>query len=138
MNGWFLPQRRFGWLGCLLCAALLLPACSDSHEASPRSPLSPLSDAVPATLVGSASAVASGPPGAYYVTEDRTQFYLRCPCGVCSKSSVLPLVAGGSSEFWALSGEPGRPTLTPSIHWFETDGTTTHWHGWLRNGYFDD
>jgi hypothetical protein len=135
MNAWFQPRRRFGRLGWLLCAALLLPGCSDSHEANP---LSPVSGPVPATLVASASAVASGPPGAYYVTEDRRQFHLRCPCGICSKSSVLPLVADGSSDVWTLSGEPGRPTLTPSIHWFETDGTTTHWHGWLRNGYFDD
>ena len=132
MNPCFQPRRRFGWL---LCAALLAPGCSDSHEANP---LSPASDPVPATLVSSAAAVASGPPGAYYVTEDRTRFHLRCPCGVCSKSNVLPLVADGSPHVWTLSGEPGRPTLTPSIHWFETDGTTTHWHGWLQNGYFDD
>jgi hypothetical protein len=100
--------------------------------------MSPVSDPVPATLVGSASDVPGGPPGAYYVTDDRRQFHLRCPCGRCSKSNILPLVADGSPYSWTLSGEPGRPTLTPSIHWFETDGATTHWHGWLRNGSFDD
>lgn len=134
MNAWF-KQRLFGWrLGWLLCVALLVPGCSDSDG----SPLSPAAgNSVAATLVSSASAVVSGPPGAYYVTEDRSQFHLRCPCGVCSKSNVLPLVANGSPYVWTLSGEPGRPTLSPSIHWFETDGRTTHWHGWLRDGTFE-
>ena len=132
MNARFQLLRRFGWLAC---AALLVPGCSGSHEANP---LAPAFGAVPATLVGSASAVATGPPGAYYVSEDRREFHLRCPCGRCSKSTVLALVAEGSPYSWTLSGEPGRPTLTPSIHWMELDGTTTHWHGWLRNGTFDD
>ena len=126
---WFRTGRALAWL---FCAALLVPGCGSSYKA----PLSPLGDPVPATLVESASAVASGPPGAYYISEDRTQFHLRCPCGVCSKSTVLPLVANASPYAWTLSGEPGRPTLSPSIHWFELDGTTTHWHGWLRNGSF--
>lgn len=129
MNAWFRPRRCLGWF---FCVALLVPGCGSSYQ----DPLSPLADPVPATLVSSASAVASGPPGAYYVTEDRTKFHLRCPCGICTKSNVLPLVADGSPYTWTLSGDPDRPTLTPSIHWFEIDGTTTHWHGWLRNGYF--
>ncbi len=132
MNSWFRPRRRFGWL---LGAVLLVASCSSSHGANP---VSPAFDAVPATLVDSASAVAGGPPGAYYVTADRRQFHLRCPCGSCAKSNVLPLVDDGSPHSWTLSGEPGRPTLSPSIHWFELDGATTHWHGWLRDGYFDD
>jgi hypothetical protein len=137
MKGWLRPRRCLGRLPLLkwlLCAALLVSGCGGSHE----NPLSPVGNAsVPATLVGSASAVVSGPPGAYFISEDRKQFHLRCPCGVCSKSNVLPLVADGSPYVWTLSGEPERPTLSPSIHWFETDGRTTHWHGWLQNGSFN-
>jgi hypothetical protein len=133
MSPWVQPSRCL--LG-LVFAALLLPGCGGSREN--RSPSAPSPAGLRATPVGSASAVAGGQPGAYYVTEDRRQFHLRCPCGVCSKSAVLPLVAEGSTEFWTLSGEPGRPTLTPSIHWLEADGARTHWHGWLRDGYFDD
>jgi hypothetical protein len=134
MSAWVRPSRRLAWL---LGAALLLPGCGGDSHGNPLSP-APNPAGVRATLVGSPSAVVAGPPGAYFVSEDRSQFHLRCPCGLCSKSAVLPLVANGSSEFWTLSGEPGRPTLTPSIHWFETNGATTHWHGWLQNGYFDD
>jgi hypothetical protein len=130
MNSWTKPQRRAAWF---LCAALLVAGCGGSND-SPTAPTA--GNGVPATLVASASAVAGGPPGAYYVTEDRRQFHLRCPCGLCTKSSVLALTANGSSDVWTLSGELGRPTLSPSIHWFETDGRTTHWHGWLREGTF--
>ena len=145
MDTWFKHRLlgslgRLGRLGSLLCVALLVAGCGGSNE-SPTVPVA--GNGVPATLVASASAVAGGPPGAYYVTEDRRQFHLRCPCGLCSKSSVLALAGGGSpgssgsSDVWTLSGEPGRPTLSPSIHWFETDGSRTHWHGWLRDGHFD-
>ncbi len=91
---------------------------------------------VSAVAVGSQSEVVQGPPGAYYISEDRLRFHLRCPCGRCTKFNALPLEPSPGSNVWRLSGAPGRPTLSPSIHWFETDGVTTHWHGWLRDGVF--
>lgn len=94
-------------------------------------------NSVAATLMKSADAVPGGPPGAYFVTKNQTEFHLRCPCGRCTKSNVLPLVAGRGSYTWSLSGPADKPSLSPSIHWFEKDGNTTHWHGWLRDGYFE-
>lgn len=116
-------------------AALFLQACSgDSLDDN----LPGGGDRVPATLVSSPSAVATGVPGAYFISEDRKLFHLRCPCGRCTKSNALPLEAGGGAYVWQLSGQPGKPTLSPSIHWFETNGVTSHWHGWLRDGVFED
>ena len=112
-------------------AALLLAACSDSVGKL----LAGGGEGVAATLVGSAAEVVEGPPGAYFISEDRTKFHLRCPCGRCTKKLALPL-AGGGAYVWQLSGPDGKPSLLPSIHWFEPDGSTTHWHGWLRDGYF--
>lgn len=114
--------------------AFLLQACdsaSDKHL-----PTGGTNSSVAAILVGSPGAVVSGPPGAYYISEDGKKFHLRCPGGNCTKSAILSLEPGSSAYVWSLSGEPGKPTLSPSIHWFETDGVTTHWHGWLRDGYF--
>lgn len=126
------------YLHCLLAlatgAALFLQGCNSSDN-----PLLPGGGSrVQAVLVASPSAVVDGPPGAYYISPDRTQFHLRCPGGSCNKSTVLPLAPGSGAFVWTLSGEPGRPTLSPSIHWFETNGVTTHWHGWLRNGVFEE
>ena len=116
-------------------AAALLQACSDSIE---KTVFSSGGRGVQAILVGSAAEVVSGPPGAYYISEDRTSFHLRCPGGGCTKSAVLPLVDGRGPYTWTLTGPPGKPSLSPSIHWFETDGVTTHWHGWLRDGVFEE
>jgi len=92
---------------------------------------------VPAIAVASPSAVISGAPGSYFISKDNREFYLRCPCGRCSKHNMLPLAPGRGDYVWSLSGTPDKPTLSPSIHWFEKDGVTTHWHGWLRDGIFE-
>lgn len=92
---------------------------------------------VPAILVDSVEAVIDGPPGAYFISKDGKEFHLRCPCGGCQKHNTLPLVAGNSRYSWKLRGRPDRPSLSPSIHWMNTNGRTTHWHGWLRNGVFE-
>lgn len=119
-------------LALAICAAFLLPAPAESAGANPNP-----DGGVRATLVSSAAAVLSGRPGAYYIPPGRTHFHLRCPCGKCTKSAILNLVPGSSPFVWQLSGaEQRQPTLSPSIHWFELDGQTTHWHGWLTNGYF--
>jgi hypothetical protein len=123
---------RLACLGALaLGAALLLSACGAVGGSFGG-------HSVEATLVGSASEVAGGPPGAYFISEDRKFFHLRCPCGKCSKKIALPLEPGGGAYVWQLGGDPGKPSLSPSIHWFEPNGVTTHWHGWLRDGYFVD
>lgn len=95
------------------------------------------SGGVPARLVGSAAEVVNGVPGDYYITPDGLEFHLRCPCGRCKKHNVLPLTPARAEHVWYLSGEKGKPSLSPSIHWFEKDGMTTHWHGWLRDGLFE-
>lgn len=127
-----------GLLGIAAGIAILLQACDSSpvDNQLPPGDDGP-SAAVAAILVDSQAAVASGPPGAYFISEDRTKFYLRCPGGHCTKSNVLTLEPATGAYVWRLTGEPGKPTLSPSIHWFETNGVTTHWHGWLRNGIFE-
>lgn len=91
---------------------------------------------VEALPVASREAVDAGPPGSYFIDRERTAFYLRCPCGRCNKVNTLPLVAGSARWVWHLKGRLDKPSLSPSIHWFETDGRRTHWHGWLRDGVF--
>ncbi len=91
-------------------------------------------DAVP---VASAEEVIAGPPGAFAISEDRSLFYLRCPCGRCQKVNTLSITPGKSQYTWRLSGRDDRPSLTPSIHWMERDGRRTHWHGWLKKGVFE-
>lgn len=124
-------------LAIAFSAGFLLQACgSDSdNPTTPNNPQQPSTN-VTATLVGSAAEVPNGVPGSYYISEDRKFFYLRCPGGNCTKHNVLALEPGSAAHVWTLSGPPGRPSLSPSIHWFETDGVTTHWHGWLRDGVF--
>lgn len=119
-------------------ASFLLQACSDGGNDDPLpGGGGGVVQSVTATAVGSVAEVASGPPGAYYITPDRLRFHLRCPCGQCSKSNSLPLEPAVAPHVWQLTGPEGKPSLTPSIHWFETNGVTTHWHGWLRNGVFE-
>jgi hypothetical protein len=127
-------MNKKSYLACLLVlaagAALLMPALADATGKE--------QNGVRAIWVGSPAAVASGPPGAYFISEDRARFHLRCPCGKCTKHNVLPLEAGGGPYVWTLTGDKEKPTLSPSIHWFEPDGQTTHWHGWLQDGYYRD
>ena len=92
---------------------------------------------VAATLVASVAEVRKGAPGAYYVSADGLELHLRCPCGRCEKFNTLPLAPSRGPYIWHLSGPKDKPSLTPSIHWFEKDATTTHWHGWLREGVFE-
>ncbi len=92
---------------------------------------------VPATKMASIADIQGGPPGAYFISNDRLAFHLRCPCGRCQKTNILPLAPARGPYVWSLSGDEDKPTLSPSIHWFEKDGMTTHWHGWLREGYFE-
>lgn len=67
---------------------------------------------------------------------DRTEFLWVCPgCG-CGSVGTLgdEPVSGWESPRWVMEGEPGKPTLTPSLGcpcW--RDGTCVgHW--WLRDG----
>lgn len=58
----------------------------------------------------------------------------RCPCG-CGRLSGLnfkPL----PSPSWQWDGNEDAPTLTPSVHSLEEDGST-HWHGYLRAGIWE-
>ena len=136
-------------LACLLAlivaSLFLLQGCSDGsnpvdQHLPPTTPPPPPASGVTATLVASSADVPNGPPGAYFISEDRLRFHLRCPCSrsTCNKSNALPLEPSNGPHVWRLTVDSaGKPSLSPSIHWFETDGATTHWHGWLRNGVFE-
>lgn len=91
---------------------------------------------VEAIPVDSIEAVAAGPPGAFFIAEDRRTFYLRCPCGKCDKANALNLAKDRGGFTWKLKGKDKAPTLHPSIHWMNKDGRSTHWHGWLSDGRF--
>lgn len=64
----------------------------------------------------------------------KSEFVYLCPCG-CGVTGRL-LVArdtkpSGPRPSWLLSGPEGTPTLEPSVN------HVGHWHGWLRNGYWE-
>lgn len=64
-----------------------------------------------------------------------------CPCG-CGGYSFMAFEAYGHSSFWSPQPKEGddltRLTLTPSIGIrLITDGTY-HWHGFLRDGVFEE
>lgn len=92
---------------------------------------------VEAIPVDSREAVDAGAPGSFYISKDRKELYLRCPCGRCDKRNSLNLDRARGSYTWSLSGKPDKPSISPSIHWMEKDGRKTHWHGWLKNGVFE-
>jgi len=92
---------------------------------------------VEAKRVASKDEVVGGEPGVFFVSDDGLRFHLRCPCGRCDKHNILPLSPSRGDYVWDLGGTRDKPTLSPSIHWFEKDGVRTHWHGWLRDGVYE-
>lgn len=58
-----------------------------------------------------------------------------CPCG-CDALCCIPIAVGhkpSDSPSWMYNGKEAAPTLTPSVHQLNCG-----WHGWLRNGYWED
>jgi hypothetical protein len=82
------------------------------------------------------------PPGAFELyeggkAEDVGMIYV-CPCG-CGIHGFLHFRPGPAPS-WTWDGNREAPTLTPSVHHQirRTEGpTTTHWHGYLRAGWWE-
>lgn len=82
-------------------------------------------------------------PGAfeYYREGDRDpagMVYV-CPCG-CGQQGDLSFCPSARAHAWTWDGNREEPTLDPSVH-HQIRGTggrtTTHWHGWLRRGWWE-
>jgi hypothetical protein len=78
----------------------------------------------------SADAVASGPPGAFYIDTlengQRTLVY-KLPDGTHGMLYLRPLVEPVRHS-WEWDGDPDRPTLYPLAH------RPGGWRGWIRGG----
>lgn len=76
--------------------------------------------------------VAKGKPaGAIWFHGDPpTQMPIACPCG-CGG------IWGASFPRWTFDGNREAPTISPSLRFFEPDGKTTHWHGFIKGGVFE-
>jgi len=65
---------------------------------------------------------------------DLFEFIYLCPCG-CGVVGRLLIgkghKPGGTRPSWRWNGSLTEPTLSPSVHHIG------HWHGWLRNGYWE-
>lgn len=59
-----------------------------------------------------------------------------CPCG-CGRHGALAFSPSSEDDVkhgrssWHWDGNRETPTLSPSVH------HVGHWHGWLRNGYWE-
>jgi hypothetical protein len=64
-----------------------------------------------------------------------------CPCG-CGGYSFMAFEAYGFKEFWGPQPKDGddfaKMTLTPSIGFMRQPDGSYHWHGYLRNGVFEE
>lgn len=69
----------------------------------------------------------NGQPGLF-------DFIYFCPCGCGSEGELLigqDFKPGGKGSSWRWNGSRTEPTLDPSVN------HVGHWHGWLRNGYWE-
>lgn len=83
-----------------------------------------------------------GKPGAIQFTRkfesgEITGFVHACPCG-CGRWSGIHFKNYGSEPMWDRTGDDLHMTLTPSIGIFGPNGERYHWHGYLRNGVFEE
>lgn len=64
-----------------------------------------------------------------------------CPCG-CGKWSFIRLNpevwAPGTETFWTREGDDLHMTCSPSIGIKPLENGQYHWHGYLRNGVFEE
>ncbi len=58
-----------------------------------------------------------------------------CPCG-CGRESWMAFDGSGQpGRNWTWNGDLDNPTLHPSVH---NSGMPCKWHGWLRDGYWEE
>ena len=77
-------------------------------------------------------------PGSFHLAPRQAvglfEFIYLCPCGCGIENQLLigkghkPGVARPS---WNWNGSASSPNLTPSVNHVD------HWHGWLRDGYWE-
>lgn len=64
-----------------------------------------------------------------------------CPCG-CGQWGFMGFEAYGFKEHWGPQPKAGddlaKMTLTPSIGFLRQPSGGYHWHGFLRNGVFEE
>lgn len=61
-------------------------------------------------------------------------FIYFCPCGCGREGELLigqEFKPGGDRPSWRWNGSRTEPTFDPSVNHKD------HWHGWLRNGYWE-
>ncbi|MBI1202526.1 MAG: hypothetical protein GC182_08450 [Rhodopseudomonas sp.] len=79
-----------------------------------------------------------GPAGGYelYKSGDRypAGMIYQCPCG-CKRIGALAFRPHASPS-WEWDGNQEQPTLSPSVH--DISNGKTHWHGYLRNGVWEN
>lgn len=60
-----------------------------------------------------------------------------CPCG-CGRICGIYFRGFGMRAEWDITGEWPNATASPSIGVMNLEGGGFHWHGWLRNGVFEE
>lgn len=87
-----------------------------------------------------------GKPGAIHIVRHPDKelvvgFEHACPCG-CGIWSFIRLNAEGwapsTVPMWTCTGDDLHMTLEPSIGIHPKDANGYHWHGYLRNGVFEE
>lgn len=88
-----------------------------------------------------------GGPGAYrFIYEDEDDggepigIYHGCPCGCGVLGTIFFKEKGWADpgHGWSVEGDWPNVTLSPSIGINMQPGGEYHWHGWLRNGIFEE
>lgn len=74
-----------------------------------------------------------------FESEEINGFVHACPCG-CGIWSGIHFRNYNKEPMWDRTGDDLHMTLTPSIgiHHVETGKSGYHWHGFLRNGVFEE
>ena len=60
-----------------------------------------------------------------------------CPCG-CGAWGFIAFKNYGCGQMWDRAGDDGHMTLSPSIGFQRQPDGSYHWHGYLRDGVFEE
>lgn len=84
-------------------------------------------------------------PGSFWFAVDKSDqpkvinFSCPCGCGAIHGLSVPPADEDDKKygrHLWDWDGNREAPTVSPSIRAYESNGKDTHWHGFLKKGFF--
>lgn len=70
-------------------------------------------------------------------TDEAVGMMFRCPCGCGSMGSIDFRLNRKGHPMWDWDGNISKPTISPSIHRLEDDGSS-HWHGFLKEGIWSE